>query len=74
VKWIRPKPLQWLDATGLTHNYFPDFYLPDYNLYLDPKNPHAYNVQKEKIDILNKTYNNIIWLTSLEQIKSYKPL
>lgn len=74
INWIRPQPIAWVDKNGIVHNYFPDFYLTDYNLYLDPKNPHAYNVQKEKIDILNKTYNNIIWLTDLEQIRNYKPL
>jgi hypothetical protein len=41
IKWDRPKPLKWKDEEGFIHNYFPDFYLLDYNLYLDPKNPEA---------------------------------
>ena len=71
IKWERPKPIKWVDENGLSHNYFPDFYIPEMDVYLDPKNKHAYNVQKKKIDILNKTYNNIIWLTSLDEIKNW---
>jgi len=71
VKWIRPNPLKWIDADGLEHNYFPDFYLPDYDLYLDPKNPQAFKVQRNKIEILDRTYNNIIWLKTLDDCKNF---
>jgi hypothetical protein len=67
IKWIRPEPLKWKDLRGLEHHYFPDFYLLDYDLFLDPKNPIAYKVQKEKIDILNNTYSNIKFLTSIDE-------
>lgn len=73
VKWIRPDPLVWFDDQTLTHHYFPDFYLTDYDIYLDPKNPFAYKVQETKIKILQKTYTNIIFLTSLEEINNYDP-
>ena len=73
VAWERPKPLPWIDSEGDRHNYFPDFYLPELDLYLDPKNPHAFRVQKKKIDILDKTYPNIIWITSLEECQQYMP-
>jgi len=72
IKWNRPDPLKWKDSNGLEHNYFPDFYLIDYNLYLDPKNPGAYKVQKSKIDILLNTYNNILILKTLEECKGFK--
>lgn len=73
IKWERPSPLQWVDIEGLTHNYFPDFYLPDYDLYLDPKNPHAFRVQKKKVDIISETYPNVVWIKSLEECQQYKP-
>ncbi len=41
IPWTRPKPFPWLDAEGKWHKYYPDFFLPDYDLYLDPKNPYA---------------------------------
>jgi hypothetical protein len=47
VVWIRPtQPIKWVDKSGKIHNYFPDFYLPIQDLYLDPKNPHAVLVQQ----------------------------
>lgn len=67
IKWERPEPLIWIDAKGNSHNYFPDFYLSDYDLFLDPKNPAAYENQKEKISILEKTYKNIKFIRSLHE-------
>ena len=64
IKWIRPNPIVYVDKLGLNRHYFPDFYLPDYNLYLDPKNPQAFKVQKDKIDCLQTQYNNIVFLCS----------
>lgn len=71
IYWIRPDPIKWKDDFGKIHNYFPDFYLPDLDLYLDPKNPQAYRVQLRKIEILNATYSNIVWLTDLESIRNW---
>ena len=75
VNWIRPEtPIPYITHDGKTHNYFPDFYLPDFDLYLDPKNPAAVNTQKEKLDILKKTLYNLVILTSLQECKCYKPI
>ena len=71
IKWIRPEPLEWIDEIGLSHNYFPDFYLVDYDIYLDPKNSHAINVQKKKLDIILNQYKNILILDTLEKCKNY---
>jgi hypothetical protein len=72
IKWIRPEPLKWWDEEGKIHHYFPDFYLIDYDLYLDPKNPHAINVQQNKLTYLQKQYNNILIIDSLEQCKNFQ--
>lgn len=70
IKWIRPEPITWTDKENNIRNYFADFYLPDYNLYLDPKNPYAIKVQKEKLDILLNQYDNIIIIDTLEKCKT----
>lgn len=62
IRWTRPDSILWKDKYNKLHNYFADFYLIDYNIYLDPKNDYCFNKQKEKIDILSKTYNNIYFL------------
>lgn len=71
IEWCRPEPLEWVDNDGMVHNYFPDFYLPKHDLYIDPKNPHAIEVQKDKIKILKETYSNILILDTLSKCKSF---
>jgi hypothetical protein len=67
VEWIRPKdPISYIASDGKTHNYFPDFYLPKYDIYLDPKNPIAMRVQKDKLDCLKKIMHNLILIDSLD--------
>jgi hypothetical protein len=72
ISWIRPSPLKWVDGHGKSHNYFPDFYLPAFDLYLDPKNRFALIVQKEKLVKLKKQYKNIKILTSIEECKNFR--
>lgn len=43
ILWNRPPPMKYIDSSGKQRNYFPDFYLPDYNVYLDPKNDFLIN-------------------------------
>ena len=63
IKWIRPKPLRWIDNKNVQHHYFPDFYLEDYGVYLDPKNDYCFTVQKEKIEYIKSHYSNCYFLT-----------
>lgn len=71
VKWVRPDPIPWIDKEGVRHNYFPDFYLEDYDLFLDPKNPHTIEVQKKKLDCLLTQHKNIVIIDSIEKCKQY---
>ena len=72
INWVRPSiPIEWIDNNKKTHNYFPDFYLPDYNLYLDPKNPAVFKNQIEKIKILLNKMKNLIILKTLEECKQF---
>lgn len=38
ILWKRPSRFNYTDLKGINHTYTPDFYLPDYDIYLDPKN------------------------------------
>ena len=71
IEWIRPEPVPWQDKEGRTHNYFPDFYLPDYDLFLDPKNAYARASQKEKLEILTATMKNLIIIKTLEECQTF---
>lgn len=56
INWVRPEPISYIQ-NGRTRHYFPDFYLPDYDLYLDPKNSWVEKQQKEKLDIVSNLIN-----------------
>ena len=38
IRWVQPKRLSYIANDGKQHHYTADFYLPDYDVYLDPKN------------------------------------
>lgn len=54
--WERPQPVPYT-IKGKQRNYYPDFYLPDYDLYLDPKNPYRMLKDKEKLTEVTKKIN-----------------
>lgn len=41
----------WEDTKGIKHRYYPDFYLPEYDVYLDPKNDYLINNKTKKFGI-----------------------
>ena len=53
IRWIRPKALKYDKK-----NYFADFYLPDYDIWLDPKNNYKAKCDEEKIQKV-KNQNNV---------------
>lgn len=71
IKWNRPEDtLPWFDRKGKQRKYFPDFYLIDHDLYLDPKNKQVQKDQEEKLEYLSENYNNII-VGTLDEILAY---
>lgn len=68
ITWSRPKsPLEWVDQEGVIRNYYPDFYLPDLDVYLDPKNPYLMSISRAKFEACSKKAS-LIW-GDLETIK-----
>jgi hypothetical protein len=73
ITWVRPGPIKYVDSNNITRNYFPDFYLPDYDVFLDPKNPYAFNAQIKKINCLTEQVKNLIILKTLDECMNYIP-
>ena len=74
VQWIRPEPIQWQDENGTSHHYFPDFYLPEFDLYLDPKNPAAIKAQTKKLEILKRVLPSLVILETLKDCQTFAPV
>ena len=79
VKWNRPKNgLIWHDKNENKHRYYADFYLTDYDVYLDPKNDYLIKKDKFKIDKVTKenlvrililNSNELSWKSILSKIE-----
>jgi hypothetical protein len=62
VKWTTCSRIRYIDPNGKTRTYTPDFYLPEYDVYLDPKNdfllsninPRLGFSDREKIALVEK--------------------
>jgi hypothetical protein len=61
IKWVRPDSLVYYDDTHQKRRYYPDFYLTDYDVYLDPKNNYVRQRDKQKIK----------WVTEQNQVKVF---
>ena len=63
IKWLRPKALKYNNK-----NYFPDFYLTDYNVYIDTKNDYLIRIDNAKIQQVILENNIKLYVISLKQI------
>jgi hypothetical protein len=71
IDFERPKiPIEYKDAENNTHNYFPDFYIPKINKFVEIKNPYLFN-NDPKVQILKERVD-IIWLTDLDSISKFE--
>lgn len=57
IKWIRGKVLEYEGEDLKKHKYFPDFYLPKFDLYVEPKNKYLLEREKHKINYFKTRIN-----------------
>ena len=69
IKWIVPSRLKYKDKNGKIRYYTPDFYLPDYDIYLDPKNNYLINNINPVLGF--KDSDKIKWVCEQNNIKCY---
>lgn len=64
VEWTRPSFLRWVDEDGKSHRYYPDFYIPSLDLYVDPKNDFLLKQDADKIKrVCEQTGKKVIMLS-----------
>lgn len=76
INWVRPERLFYTDNECNLRYYYPDFYLEDYNVYLDPKNDYLLNnphsghnySDKDKIKWVEEQNNVKIIVLNEEQL------
>ena len=67
----RPKkPISYIGVDGKQHHYFPDFWIPRIQKFIETKNSYLYE-NDSKVQILKSTRDDIIWITSLDQISCF---
>ena len=72
IDWIRPtEPIIWKDSMNRDRKYFPDFYLPEFEIFLEPKNPAAAMSQSEKVEWLLKNRKDVVFLMSLQECNNF---
>lgn len=79
IKWERCGRFPYIDANGKKHTYTPDFYLPDYNIYLDPKNDFLINSinpalgykDTDKINWVMEQNNITVLVLNKEQVAGF---
>lgn len=71
IKWIRSRNIffYWTDDDGLRRKYFPDFYLPDLDIYVDTKNTYLVKKDRKKILRVKKENHIQIYAGGLTYIK-----
>ena len=75
IKWSRPKPLLYR-LNGEEHRYYPDFYLDDYDVYVDTKNDYLINhvnpkygiTDVEKINLVSQQNNVKIYILDKDNL------
>jgi hypothetical protein len=55
IEWSRPEPLPWIDDSGKSHRYYPDFKVG--KIYIDTKNDYLAVKDKPKIDAVVEQNN-----------------
>ena len=67
IDWIKPSRLTYIDSNGKKHHYTADFYLPEYNLYLDPKNDYLIEHINPTLGYSDK--QKIAWVEEQNNVK-----
>ncbi len=66
IRWERPRTGFVWDDEG--HRYYPDFYLPDFDIFLDPKNDYLQKKDQVKIEQAQIRNNIKVYVLNEQQL------
>lgn len=67
IRWKRPSYINYT-LNNKRKSYYPDFYLIDYNVYLDPKNPYQQKLDKSKLEAVLEEHNIKLLILNKDQL------
>lgn len=68
ISWIRPESMKWIDEQGNDHAYYPDFYLTEFDVFLDPKNDFLIKQDQDKIKRVQEQNNVKVFILDKHQL------
>lgn len=68
IEYVQPKPFIWIDDENQTRRYYPDFYLPQHDIYLDPKNPYLQKLDARKFELVRIQHNIKLYMLNQNQL------
>lgn len=78
IKWLDSKNIEWFrnrkymfwwtDNSSKKRRYYPDFYLPKYDVYLDPKNSYKLKLDMVKLTAVQDENKIVIFYGTVEDI------
>ena len=69
IKWSVPKRVKYIDSNNKVHYYTPDLYLPEYDVYLDPKNDFLINNVNPRLGFSDS--DKIKWVCEQNNIRVF---
>ena len=69
ILWVRPNPLIWIDEENIKHRYYAGFYLPEFDIYLDPKNDFLIKKDFIKIQSVRNQNNKRVFVLDSTHLK-----
>lgn len=72
IRWVRSREIyfRWTDPAGKSGRYTPDFYLPEFDCYLDPKNSYLMKVDAIKMRQVRNKHGIHLISGSLPYVKA----
>lgn len=76
IKWDRNTVYKfpYIDMNGKNRNYYPDFYLTDYDLFVEVKGYWTTEIRHKIDDSVSRNNLNLLILESLEEISNVKKI
>ena len=71
VYWIRPTYF-WYEQNGIKRRYYPDFYVPEWDTYYDPKNDYLIVQDAKKIKLVMEQNDIMIVVLSKLDIDNFE--